>query len=372
MNNFPQSAEPTQLSSFDGGPTESPGDERFARLAEALRDNADRWQTIRDWPGEALSACARCGVFPRLLSDAAGIGWPPRDQTLAYLKLAAADLTTTFIITQFIGACRRIAGSENRRPAEQYLDKLLRGEAFATVGISHLTTSRRHLGKPVLTAEPTAGGFRLSGMSPWVTGGAQADVLVLAATTADGLELLAAVPTDLPGLHAYPGAELTALSASCTDRVTLDNVHIDNDMVLAGPIEGVMSTGSGAATGGLQTSTLAVGLSIAAVDYLSLESERRKDLVPVARTLRAQTDQLEQQLLDAAEGGPCDTGELRGQANRLVLKTTQAALTAAKGAGFVQGHPVGRWCREALFFLVWSCPQPVAAAHLCELAGIDG
>ena len=42
-------------------------------------------------------------------------------------------------------------------------------------------------------------------------------------------------------------------------------------------------------------------------------------------------------------------------------------MIAAKGAGFVEGHPVGRWCREALFFLVWSCPQQVAEAGLCEL-----
>ncbi len=48
-------------------------------------------------------------------------------------------------------------------------------------------------------------------------------------------------------------------------------------------------------------------------------------------------------------------------------------MTAAKGAGFIEGHPVGRWCREALFFLVWSCPQPVMQAHLCELAfGVPG
>jgi len=27
--------------------------------------------------------------------------------------------------------------------------------------------------------------------------------------------------------------------------------------------------------------------------------------------------------------------------------------------------------RESLFFLVWSCPQTVATATLCELAGLD-
>ena len=63
--------------------------------------------------------------------------------------------------------------------------------------------------------------------------------------------------------------------------------------------------------------------------------------------------------------------QLRSAANSLALRSAQAALAAAKGTGYVQGHPAGRWCREALFFLVWSCPQPVMAANLCELAGIS-
>ena len=73
-----------------------------------------------------------------------------------------------------------------------------------------------------------------------------------------------------------------------------------------------------------------------------------------------------------ADGEPvCSNEDLRTDANSLVLRSTQAALVAAKGAGFVEGHPVGRWCREALFFLVWSCPQSVQDANLCELVGIS-
>jgi len=67
----------------------------------------------------------------------------------------------------------------------------------------------------------------------------------------------------------------------------------------------------------------------------------------------------------------CTKESLRQRANSLVSRASQAALSAAKGSGYVVGHPAGRWCREALFFLVWSCPQPVAAANLCELAGIE-
>ena len=66
----------------------------------------------------------------------------------------------------------------------------------------------------------------------------------------------------------------------------------------------------------------------------------------------------------------CTKESIRQRANSLVLRASQAALAAAKGTGYVVGHPAGRWCREAMFFLVWSCPQPVSAAHLCELAGL--
>jgi alkylation response protein AidB-like acyl-CoA dehydrogenase len=211
----------------------------------------------------------------------------------------------------------------------------------------------------------------LDGFSPWITGAPHADVLVVGATMEDGREILAAVPSDTPGVTAGPGAQLLALAGSCTDRVDFDNVKVEAEMVLSGPIENVMKTGTGAGTGGLQTSTLAIGLARAAVVYLQQEATRRDDLSAATNELAAELDRLESLLLRAVGGdSSCDASELRGQANRIVMRTTQAAMTAAKGAGFVTGHPVGRWCCEALFFLVWSCPQPVAQAHLCELAGI--
>jgi alkylation response protein AidB-like acyl-CoA dehydrogenase len=133
-----------------------------------------------------------------------------------------------------------------------------------------------------------------------------------------------------------------------------------------------MKSGVGAGTGGLQTSTLAVGLSRSAVRYLAQESAGREDLRQATNELSGEVDRMESWLLRAADGDTgCDAASIRGAANRLVLRSTQAALTAAKGAGYIDSHPVGRWCREALFFLVWSCPQPIAQAYLCELAGIE-
>ncbi len=351
---------------------QSPNDKKMGKLCGALSDWAARWETTQDWPAESLSLCGQAGVYRWFLPvEQGGFGWSEVDQTRGYLRLAQADLTTTFIITQYMGAIRRIAGSENRAPASRWLEDLTSGTAFGTVGISHLTTSRRHLGKPVLSVSRLGDQFQLDGFSPWVTGAPHADVLVVGGTLDDGREILAAVPSASKGITAGEGAKLVALSASCTDRVNFDHVLLADEMIIAGPIENVMKSGVGAGTGGLQTSTLAIGLARAAVEFLAQETAQRADLQEATDELTAEVDRLEDRLLRAVGGdASCDAADLRGHANRLVLRTTQAAMTAAKGAGFVDGHPVGRWCREALFFLVWSCPQPVAQAHLCELAGI--
>lgn len=354
-------------------PVTSPNDAAMDRLCGQLAEHSGHWKTVRDWPGESLRRCAQAGVYRWFLPESqGGLGWDEADQTRGYLRLSQADLTTTFVITQYMGAIRRIAGSENSHVADRWLERLIDGRALATVGISHLTTSRRHLSRPILTATPTAGGFRLDGQAPWVTGVPHAELYVVGATLADGKELLVAIERSASGVRPGPGVDLVALSASCTDRLELDQVMVEPSMVLAGPSENVMKSGVGAGTGGLQTSTLAIGLTRAALEFLAAEAARRDDLRPASAELESATAELEASLLRAAQGDvTCDASDIRGSANRLVMRATQAALTAAKGAGYVEGHPVGRWCREALFFLVWSCPQPVAQAHLCELAGIS-
>jgi len=244
----------------------------------------------------------------------------------------------------------------------------------------------------------------------------------MGATLSDGREILAAVPTDLPGIEAAEPARLMALSASHTGAVHCCDVLVENRWILAGPVENVLrhlggaaetssdattggapanasgravgtmaaideatrprpsdargsgTTGprSGGATGGLQTSAVAIGLASAAIDFLAAEAARRSDLSAPAETLRAEHQALADDLIRTAEGLPgCSAENLRSRANSLALRASQAALTAAKGAGYVQGHAANRWCREALFFLIWSCPQTVAAANLCELAGIE-
>ncbi|UUO07622.1 acyl-CoA/acyl-ACP dehydrogenase [Blastopirellula sp. J2-11] len=345
-----------------------PNDPQLDLLCEQLH----QLSAEENWPAKSLKACGDAGVFRWFLSaEQGGMGWSDVDVVRGYLKLSAACLTTTFVITQRTGACRRIAGSTNHLAQQRLLPDLASGAAFATVGISHLTTSRRHLSKPVLSATSDGDSFLLDGYSPWVTGGVHADTLVVGATLEDGRELLAAVAGNAPGVSAESPASLVGLTGSATGMVKFSQVRVTPADLLAGPVENVMKVGVGAKTGGLETSTLAIGLATAAAAYIRNEAIKRPDLSAPAESFAQELSDLQTDLLSAAAGEPlCSTEQLRSRANSIALRTTQAALSAAKGAGYVTGHAVGRWCREALFFLVWSCPQPVQQANLCELAGI--
>ena len=366
------------------------------------------------WPASAWQACMIAGVprwfAPERIGDHSlgGWDWQPADRLRGLIAIAAADLTTAFVLTQFVAAMERLLRSENELLHERILPDLVNGEQFATVGVSHLATSSRHLGQPILRAEPIGGdAYRLDGTAPWVTGVRVADIVVVGAVCPDGREVVFAVPVDLPGVRAGDGASLIALSGSCTDRLRFDRVEISQDWVVSAPrsVEPSGETHSGGlnasniskgGTGSLQTSALALGLSRTAIDYLERSSKERGGLRDPSDALDAQWRSLEADLLSAAseetelgetELGETEMGEtseketrasqtssrpmaIRAQANDLVIRSTQAALVAAKGAGFGRDHSVGRWCQEALFFLVWSYPEELSQARVRDLAGM--
>ncbi|MFI8293624.1 acyl-CoA dehydrogenase [Streptomyces sp. NPDC085614] len=84
------------------------------------------------------------------------------------------------------------------------------------------------LGPGTLTAVGTADGYRLDGVAPPVLGGGQADLLVLAARTADGTVWLAADARHF-AVRTHESADPTRPTA----EVAADGVHIPGDRLLA-------------------------------------------------------------------------------------------------------------------------------------------
>lgn len=342
-------------------------------LLESLRSSAAAVDATGDWPQTQLKRLAETGVLRwNLPREFGGEELSPVEMTAAYEQLAAACLTTTFILTQRNAACQRIVDSENESLKAELLPRLAGGELFATVGISHLTTSRQHLATPPVQIRSRGTDYRLNGTVPWVTGAAAADDIVTGGTTPDGRQMLFALPRRLAGVSVVaPPTRLLALNGSHTSSVVLDNVTASQELILAGPVEGVISRAPGG-TGSLTTSALAVGLAARALNDLEMEARQRPELNEVVHPFRLELDELRSDVYATVAAAPGEAvvtaALLRQRANSLVLRVTQAQLAASKGAGYVAGHPAERAVREALFFLVWSCPQPVVAAALREFA----
>ena len=335
----------------------------MADLFSKLILHADAADRRVVWPTESLQAVQAAGGLAWSVPAAlGGLEWGPAERLAGHERIATGCLTTAFILSQREACVRQLLKGPPSLQ-QRFLPDLLAG-AYGTVGLSQLTTSRQHLG-PSLRATPTESGYRLDGSIPWVTGADQARVIIVGATLSDGRQILLALTPDRDGISIDAPLPLSALVGSRTAEVRLDAVEIEHELVLAGPVEQVMGQIGG---GGLETTNLALGLSVAAIDLIHEAAVPRPDLQPIVDSFRMAADSLRSQLHSLVMAPEADAVmAIRVTGTRLALKTTQTALLLIKGAGFVEPHPVQRLARQALFFLVWSCPRPVASGVLDDL-----
>lgn len=345
-------------------------------LAEQIRRGVDP-EASGVWPSDRLECLKAGGVFRWGLPPEFG-GKPASNVELltGYIDLARLCLTTTFILTQRDAACQRIAASSNLELRQRLLPDLCSGTALATVGISHLSTSRQHWSRPSVVAVRTDNGYELTGEAPWVTGARHADLLVTGATIDTGGQILVAIPTKREEVTVGEPLKLLALNASLTGTVHLNRVAVRDSEVVLGPVPQAMAVGSKGGTGSLTTTAVAIGAAARTLDGLQAEAESRPDLVDAVQQLASEWQQLRSDLLAAAGTEPevidlpTTAEQLRHRANSLASRAAQAFVCCAKGSGFVTGHPAERALREAMFFQVWSCPMAVTNRTLKDLVSI--
>lgn len=348
---------------------------RVTSLLEQLAAQSARLEEPGAWPGDQFRLLAEADVLQWVIPrEYGGLEMTPVELTLGYERLAASCLITAFVLTQRNGACQRLAASENESLRQELLPSLGRGERFATVGISHLTTSRQHLRTPAVQIDEAGDDLVLQGTIPWVTGAPFASDILTGGTFPDGRQALVFLPTSARGVSIEQPPNLLAMNASQTCSVGLDKVRLPRRLLVAGPEPGVMQSGARGGTGSLTTSALAIGRAASVIAPLCDQAAQRPELAESSQALVAEWNQLYADLHSTATAGvenrstEHSSESIRQRANSLVLRASQAGLAASKGAGFVVGHPAERAVREAMFFLVWSCPQPVLSAQLREFA----
>ncbi len=349
------------------------------RLAdEQFRPNAERADQgdIRGQVGDNVRALARAGYFGLGIgTQHGGMGADEPTRREFTELMASACGVTAFVQQQMHAGGGFVGGGRSETLKAQMLPQFASGQTLCGVAFSHL----RRSGPPMLRAEPVAGGYRLSGIAPWVTGWALLDSLILGASLPNGDHLFAYVPKEgLAGtMTAGPRIPLAVMNASDTVEVTFADVVIPEDLALS--VRGADALARGDFCGISGHVFLPLGCARGSIIYLRGLAEKRGSGV-FAEAADALAREVDECRADALRwSGACadlpDYKEhaLGARASAIVLatRTAHAAVTATGGAAHLLSQPPQRLLREAIFYTTTAQTRDVQSATMDLLLSPD-
>ena len=266
--------------------------------------------------------------------------------------LAGGCLATTFVWLQHHRAVRA-ASAAGGPLREEWLGPLCRGIRRCGIALGGGLP-----GPPLLRARPAAGGYRLDGISPWVTGWGLVDTFYVAARDERDNVVTAFVPATPvppaePGPPAKPGgpprpaepggptlsAELLRMVAVNASRTAL--IRFDGHFVPAGRVIATVPHRDWLARDAMHlrgNGSLALGVAGRCCELIGaspLDGE-------LARRRAA---------LDAAS--PAQMPAARAGASELAMRAAAALVTVQGSRAILAGQHAQRLAREALFLLVF-------------------
>ena len=310
-------------------------------------------------PRELLDALAGAGLYG--LAAPGELGGLDADfgTVCAVLEaLASGCLTTAFVWMQHNGLVQALTAGDRPELARTWLPPLASGEIRAGLALGGA------LPRPTLRAEPDGQGWRLDGISPFVSGWGRIDVVHAAARAHDGeIVWLLVDAAEGPSVRAER-LRLAALDATATVRLTFDRLPVPARRVTSKhPAPGetppqVLRTHA----------ALALGVAARCCRMLALEGpgvirgpsgvrdNSRSALDGELAALRAELDRLGPGILAA-----------RAAAGELALRAASALMTTAGSRSLLVTEHGQRLAREAMFALVYALRPGSRDALLARL-----
>lgn len=347
----------------------------FERLtSDLLATGCNGDQT--DWPVDAVQVLHDHDCFGNVVPrQFGGKKVDPETQLGTYEAIASASVALALIVTQHDAAVELLAAGTNECLKADILSKCAQGSELLTVGISQLTTSRRHV-QAALRAYPEENGdrYRLDGVMPWVTSARHANHIVTAAAMEDGQQLIACLPADAEHLDIKDPMDLLALNSSWTSEVRCKSLMISPNSIVKGPMENVLARR--APVKGLTVSSVGMGMANALLRSLKEKSSALAGADHlIARTIEPAYQEIRGRLYEAARASgnqELDTAstELRSSINALITRLSATLMTVSKGTGYLKSQPAQRLLRESAFFLIWSATPSVQTETIRDLWGL--
>lgn len=309
-------------------------------------------------PRTHLDALAACGAYGLIAYEPGPASGVTRRQVVREVHevLAAADPSTWFVWTQHFALPKGLLKTADAALREAWLPALARGDRRATAGFAFLRHPR-----PPVTAERVAGGWRLAGRVPWMTGWGLADVVYVGAVTPDDEVLFA--PVDCApggGLSVVGSAPLWAMRGTHTAAVELRDVHVPDGEVVAREPRADWARAYDLENANAQPAVF--GQLRATADHLRRSpayEELGLRLAEKAARLRAEA----YALWDEVPAGERveERLTLRAAALDLAVRAAAACVAVAGGRAIQYGSTAGRLSREAQFHMIQAQTAPLRA-----------
>jgi alkylation response protein AidB-like acyl-CoA dehydrogenase len=294
-------------------------------------------------PRELLDALAEAGLYgvaaPR---EFGGLDADFLTVCAVQEALASGCLSTAFLWAQHTGLVHALAAGGRPELQATWLAPLARGDVRAGLALGGA------LPEPTLRARPDGAGWRLDGVSPFVSGWGRIDVLHAAARTDSGEIIWLLVDAVAGPSLRVDRIRLAALNATATVRVTFDQLPVAADRVV-----GRHPVGDGGTPPQVLRMHAALALGVAA-RCLRLLGPTALDAELAA--LRARLDQL----------GP-DAAADRAAAGELALRAAAALMTAEGSRSLLAADHAQLLVRDATFTLVYALRPASRAALLASL-----
>jgi alkylation response protein AidB-like acyl-CoA dehydrogenase len=320
-----------------------------------------------------LALLADAGLFSVTVPLAeGGLGGDARVDSEVLERLSGACGATWFVHTQHQlpqVAARGLFGVPGPAAA-RHRAGLAAGTARAGIALAHL----RRPGPPALRATPDGTGWRFTGEADWCTGWGLIDLVMIAAIAPGDRIVLALLPAqDRPGLRAGPPLRLSVMGGTRTVALTLDDLAVGADDVLAVHDGPAWRAADAERTANATPASLGL-LRRVVVALADLGEKRdRPEAVHAAFHLGGHGAVLRDRAyalirdVPPAERLP-DRTALRGELAALTVRAAHALVAARSGSGLLAGSPEQRWAREAAFHMVQAQTAAVRAAQLTALA----
>ncbi len=304
-------------------------------------------------PRSHLDRLADAGLYGLFgPADAGGLGADPSTGLGVIEVLASGCLSTTFVWIQHHSALLAVAASATPGLRDEYLGDLCRGKWRAGIAVAGIRP-----GAPMVSAVAVAGGWRVNGDVPWVTGWGLIDVVHTAAVDPDGAIVWLLIDAVASASLTATRLRMVAVEASVTVVVSFRDHFVPAGRTTS--VEAYGEWGARDARGLRTNGSLALGVA------------RRCCRLLGPSPLDDELDACRERLDHAATAARDALAVARADASLLAARTAAALVVATGSRSVLRDEHPQRLAREAAFLLVFASRPPIRAALRQRLEGSD-